>query len=88
MHRLLARLGLTKYDIGADFLEDDLQPQEVKIMMSQHIGPPCKPKVKVGDTVNTGDVVGCPGDNLGACIHSSVSGTVTTVTDAYVIIKK
>lgn len=88
MHRLLGRLGLTKYDIGAEFLKGDIQPQEVKIMMSQHIGPQCTPKVKTGDVVNVGDVVGCPGDNLGACIHSSISGTVTSVTDSYIIVKK
>ena len=88
MHRLLARLGLTKYDVGADFLEDDLQPQEVKIMMSQHIGPPCAPTVKVGDKVAAGAVVGTPGEKLGASIHSSISGEVTSVTDGYIIIKK
>ena len=88
MHRLLARLGLTQYNVGADFVEEDLKPQEVKILMSQHIGPPCTPTVKVGDTVNAGDVVGTPGDKLGACIHASISGKVSAVADGYIIIKR
>ena len=32
-------------------------PAEVTISMSQHIGAPCKPVVKVGDTVKRGDVL-------------------------------
>jgi len=88
MHRLLGRLGLTKYDVGADFIEDELNPKEVKIMLRQHIGAPCSATVKVGDKVNVGDVVGTPGENLGACIHASVSGKVTSVTDSYVIISR
>ena len=56
--------------------------------MSQHIGPPCTPTVKVGDTVNAGDVVGTPGDKLGACIHASISGKVSAVADGYIIIKR
>lgn len=88
MHRLLGRLGLTKYDVGADFIEDELNPKEVKIMLRQHIGAPCSATVKVGDKVNVGDVVGTPGENLGACIHASVSGKITSVTDSYVIISR
>lgn len=88
MHRLIGRLGLTKYNVGADFLEEELKPAEVKIMLSQHIGPPCTPVVKTGDALKAGDVVATPGDKLGASIHASISGKVTSVTDSYVIIKR
>ena len=33
-------------------------PAEVTISMSQHIGAPCKPVVKVGDTVKVGQLIG------------------------------
>ena len=88
MHRLIGRLGLAKYNIGAEFLEEEPAPEEVKIMLSQHIGPPCSPAVKTGDIVNAGDAVATPGDKLGAGIHASIGGQVTSVTDSYVIIKR
>ncbi len=88
MHRLVARLGLTKYNIGATFIEDEIPAKEVKIMLSQHIGPKCTPVVKPNDIVSIGQVVASSGKKLGADIHSSIDGTVTSVTDTYIIVKK
>ena len=57
-----------------------LAPALVTIPMSQHIGTPCKPLVKVGDYVTVGQKIG---DNEGLCapVHASVSGKVKQVTD-------
>jgi len=87
MHRLIARLGLTKYNIGAKFIEDEIIPKEVKIMLNQHIGPACTPLVQKNDKVTVGQMIATPGEKLGAAIHSSVDGTVTSVTDKYIIVK-
>ena len=53
-------------------------PDVVKISMSQHIGAPCNPLVKVGDLVKKGQKIG---DGKGLCVpvHASVSGTVTAI---------
>ena len=53
-------------------------PDTVVIPMSQHIGAPCKPLVKKGDSVTVGQKIG---DNQGLCVpvHASVSGTVKAV---------
>ena len=53
-------------------------PALVTIPMSQHIGAPCKPLVKVGDLVTVGQKIG---DNDGLCcpVHASVSGKVKQV---------
>lgn len=51
-------------------------PKEVVIPMQQHIGAPCKLKVKAGDYVKVGTVIGDSDAYVGAPIHSSVSGTV------------
>ena len=53
-------------------------PQQVVIPMSMHIGAPCKPLVKKGDSVTLGQKIG---DNAGLCVpvHASVSGTVAAV---------
>lgn len=87
MSRLIGRLGLAKYDIGAEMLSEQPVPREVKILLGQHIGAPCKSVVAKGDAVKAGDVIGISGDGLGANIHSSLNGKVTTVTDGYIIIK-
>ena len=54
------------------------EPDTLVIPMVQHIGAPCKPLVKKGDTVTVGQVIG---DNQGLCVpvHASVSGTVKAV---------
>lgn len=51
---------------------------QVTLSMSQHVGAPCKPVVKVGDEVKVGQVVGEVA-GLGAPIHASVSGKVVAV---------
>ena len=55
-----------------------LRPKLVSIAMSQHIGKPCTPLVKVGDRVTLGQKIG---DGQGLCVpvHASVSGTVVAV---------
>lgn len=55
-------------------------PATVTLPMSQHIGPPCKPTVAVGDTVAVGQVIGDTDAFLSSPVHSSVSGTVTALT--------
>lgn len=57
-------------------------PSEVYIPMIQHIGAPSTPIVKKGDKVLTGQLIGQAVGFVSANIHSSVSGTVTSV-DAY-----
>ena len=54
------------------------EPDVLVIPMSQHIGTPCKPLVRKGDTVTMGQKIG---DNQGLCVpvHASVSGTVKAV---------
>ena len=84
--RLLARLGLGKYDKAAP-LDDTVRGSgEVKIRLSQHIGAPAKACVKAGDKVELGAMVGEAAQGLSVNIHASVSGTVKEVTDNYIII--
>lgn len=54
------------------------RPKLVSIAMSQHIGAPCTPLVKIGDRVTVGQKIG---DGQGLCVpvHASVSGTVVAV---------
>lgn len=54
-------------------------PSEVEILMSQHIGAPSKPVVKVGDRVFVGTLIGEAGGYVGSPVHSSVSGKVKRI---------
>ncbi|MBQ8227703.1 MAG: electron transport complex subunit RsxC [Clostridia bacterium] len=54
-------------------------PKQVILPMSQHIGAPCTPTVKVGDTVSVGQVIGDSDKFISAPIHASVSGTVKAI---------
>ncbi len=56
-------------------------PQTVVLPMLQHIGAPCDPTVRVGDTVKAGQVIGDSDKFVSAPIHSSVSGVVSAVGD-------
>jgi electron transport complex protein RnfC len=54
-------------------------PSRVIIPMVQHIGAPCSPMVKKGDTVKVGQVIGYSEAYVSSPVHASVSGTVTRV---------
>jgi len=84
--RLMARLGLTRYDKDAPLKEDLVQVGKVKVLLSQHIGAPAQAIVKTGDQVTRGQMIAQPAQGLSVGIHASVSGKVTEVTDRYIII--
>lgn len=54
-------------------------PDEVVIPLSQHIGAPNEPLVKVGDKVEVGQKIGGSGEFISAPVHASISGTVTAI---------
>ncbi len=54
-------------------------PEQVSIPLSQHIGAPAVPTVKKGDQVKVGQIIGQAAGFISANIHSSVSGTVTSL---------
>ena len=84
--RLMARLGLTKYDKDAPMDETLVAVPKVKILLSQHIGAPAQAIVKAGDEVTRGQMIAKPADGLSVGIHASICGKVTEVTDRYIII--
>jgi len=93
--RLMARIDVARFGPppGADgeaggfpVSEEPLRPREVSIALSQHIGAPCAPTVRVGDEVEAGAVVGtAPEGTLGADVHASIRGRVVRVGDGITI---
>lgn len=88
MERLTARIGLTRYDMPAPMVDEEVKADTVKIQLTQHIGAPAKAFVAVGDKVVVGQPIGgTDDDKLGVKIHATISGTVTDVNDRFVTIK-
>jgi len=56
-------------------------PKKIVIPLSQHIGAPSKPVVKVGDDVMAGQIVAEAGGFVSIPMHSSISGKVTKIAD-------
>lgn len=89
LSRLRARLDLEKYNKSAPITDDIIEPKEVKIMLSQHIGIPASPVVKKGDTVTKGQVIATAADGkLSVNIHSSIDGKVTVVTEKFITVRR
>ncbi|WP_373212878.1 4Fe-4S dicluster domain-containing protein [Ruminococcus sp. 5_1_39BFAA] len=86
--RLMARLGLTRYDKDAPMDETLVGVPKVKILLSQHIGAPAQAIVKVGDEVTRGQMIAQPANGLSVGIHATICGKVTEVTDRHIIIAK
>lgn len=84
--RLVARLGLNRYDKAAPLCDREFAVEEVRIPLKQHVGAAGKAVVKVGQTVRLGEIIAAaPADGLGANIHASISGTVIEVSDRVVL---
>ncbi|MHC4398168.1 MAG: 4Fe-4S dicluster domain-containing protein [Planctomycetota bacterium] len=93
MSRLMHKLGLHRFHNVGPLDATLLESGRVGIKLKQHIGAPCEPVVKAGDTVAKGQPVGRrPLQDgkpaLGAPVHASIEGVVSAVGDAVVWIEK
>ena len=86
--RLMARLGLTRYDKDAPMDETLVPVSKVRVLLSQHIGAPAQAIVKAGEQVERGQMIAAPANGLSVGIHASITGKVTEVTDRYIVIAK
>ena len=85
--RLVARLDLTRYNKSAPLTKIEVPVRKVQLLLSQHIGAPAKPVVKVGEAVSRGQMIAEAAEGLSVPIHASICGTVTAVTDRYIEIE-
>lgn len=78
----LNSIKLPHYNAAAEAVSTEIRlPEKVVISMSQHGGVPCTPLVNVGDKVKTGQLIGISDAVISAPVHSSVTGTVTEITE-------
>lgn len=88
--RLVKRLEIDRYSSHAGLRDFDMSSvNEVKLLLSQHVGAPAVPVVREGDSVSEGAIIAdIPEGKLGAKIHASISGKVKQVSDKYIIIAR
>lgn len=87
--KLIARLGLRKYDEKAPLTDMTLTPELIGIALSQHVGAPVQPIVRVGDSVTEGQMIGkTPHNALGANIHSSFAGEVAEINEEVIVVRR
>jgi len=78
---LRQRLGVEQYDTHTPFTESGPKPGSVRLLTKQHAGVAAKPVVAEGDKVRTGDAIAkMEAGALGAWVHASIDGRVTSVT--------
>lgn len=86
--RLIARLGLYKYDRPAPLIEKELDIKEVKISTRQHVGASARACVGIGEKVYKGQLIGFVEEGaLGANIHSSIDGIVINIDESYITVR-
>ena len=89
MSRLVARLGLARYDLPAPLSGESPSPERVVLRMLQHTGEAARPVVHEGDEVLEGDLVGeIPEGKLGARVHASIKGIVESVSTEAVAVTR
>ncbi|MDD4102975.1 MAG: electron transport complex subunit RsxC [Kiritimatiellae bacterium] len=54
-------------------------PARLVVPMSQHLGAPAKPVVKVGDTVKSGQLIGEQNGFISAAVHAPAGGKVAAI---------
>lgn len=87
--RLIARLGLTRYDGPAPLTEEEIEIPVVGIGLKDHVGAPAVPVVREGDAVRAGQCIAEPKEGaLGVSIHSSIDGSVMQVLADKIIIRR
>jgi len=86
---LTRKLHVEDYDLPAPLSAEIIAPIRLVLPLKQSAGTPCLPKVKAGERVNAGQVIGEPAANaLGAWLHAPIAGTVRAVNEQQIILER
>ena len=86
---LAKKLHVLDYDLPAPYINREIVPQRLVLPLKQSAGTGCVSKVKSGDRVSAGQLIGEPAPNaLGALLHAPIAGTVREVTDKQIVLEK
>jgi len=86
---LTKKLHVQEYDLPAPLSADGVSPSHLVLPLKQSAGTACLAKVRVGDRVKAGQIIGEPAANaLGAMLHAPLDGKVRDVTDQQIILER
>jgi Na+-translocating ferredoxin:NAD+ oxidoreductase RnfC subunit len=86
---LARKLHVTQYDVPAPLRAETLSPSRLVLPLKQSAGSACLPKVRAGDRVCAGQLIGEPAANaLGAVLHAPLAATVREVTLQEIILER
>lgn len=81
-NRLMTKLGLKQFINKGPLREGVLKTSRVRLPLRQHVGAPAEPVVAVGTTVRAGTLIArVPKDKLGANIHASIAGVISSISN-------
>jgi Na+-translocating ferredoxin:NAD+ oxidoreductase RnfC subunit len=86
---LTKRLHVQDYDLPAPLIPDEISPNRLILPLKQSAGTACEAKVKSGDRVSAGQIIGEPAAKaLGAILHAPMAGIVREVNSEQIILEK
>jgi len=86
---LTKKLNVVQYDLPAPLRADGVEPKRLVLPLKQSAGSPCQPKVKAGDRVSAGQIIGEPAPNaLGAFLHAPLAGTIREITSQQIVLER
>ena len=86
---LTKKLHVQDYDLPAPLITDEISPNRLVLPLKQSAGTACLAKVKSGERVKAGQVIGEPAPNaLGAILHAPMAGVIRDVNNEQIILEK
>lgn len=85
---LMQRLDVLNFKDEGPFTDVEIDPEQVRVPLDQHVGSAAKPIVKVGSTVKRYDLIAEASGRISSNVHASISGVVREVTDRYITIQR
>lgn len=86
--KLMQRLDVLQFEDSGPLKELEINPDIVKILLSQHIGAPNEAIVKKGQVVKKYDLIARSESKISVPVHASINGIVQEINDGEIIIKR
>jgi Na+-translocating ferredoxin:NAD+ oxidoreductase RnfC subunit len=89
INQLMKRMNVVQYNYQTPYRKNYTQPNEVILLLKQHVGVHASPIVKEGEIVEKGALIAKMDEGkLGANIHASLSGIVKEISSSHIKIEK
>ena len=86
---LTKKLHVQDYDLPAPLITDEISPNRLILPLKQSAGTACEAKVKSGDRVSAGQIIGEPAPKaMGAILHAPMAGVIREVNSEQIILEK